>query len=116
MTMPPLRHALFVLVLAALSSVPIASSAGAAGPNADGIWRGAGWEWRGGPGWAGRWAWRRGTFGPGWGAFYPGPGYYPFGYPYGYAYPYAPRGSYGCFRPVPVPGPGKWNFVREQVC
>ena len=56
------------------------------------------------------------TVAPGWGSFYPGPGYYPFGFPYGYAYPYAPRGSYGCYRPVPVQGPGKWNFVRERVC
>jgi hypothetical protein len=116
-----LRHMLMVsIAAAALSVATLGEPARAVGPEGEGwqggVWRGAGWEWRGGPGWAGRWAWRRGTVAPGWGSFYPGPGYYPFGYPYGYAYPYAPRGSYGCYRPVPVQGPGKWNFVRERVC
>ena len=49
------------------------------------------------------------------GQLYPGQGFYPWGYPYGNAWPYAPRGSYGCYHPVQVPGLAKWNFVRESV-
>jgi hypothetical protein len=82
----------------------------------NGVWKGAGWEWQGGRGWAGNWRWRRGTYAGGWGSSYPGQGFYPWGYPYGNAWPYAPRGSYGCYHPVQVPGLAKWNFVREKVC
>jgi hypothetical protein len=80
----------------------------------NGVWTGAGWAWQGGPEWRGNWKWRRGSGGPGWGGFYPGPAAYPFGFPYGYAYPYTARGYYGCYRPIPVPGTRE--FVREQVC
>src|SRR5262249_9533593 len=100
-----------MLLLAAASLPAVAAGEGWQ----DGVWRGAGWVWRGGPGWAGRWAWKRGSDGPGWGGFYPGPGYYPFGYPYGYAYPYAPRGYYGCYRPVPLDQEGR-TFARVPVC
>jgi hypothetical protein len=112
-----LRNILIVLIaVAALFAGLPAGSAGAASEGwQGGVWRGAGWEWRGGPGWAGRWTWRRGTIGPGWGGFYPGPGYYPFGFPYGYAYPYTTRGTYGCYRPVPIDAYGR-TFVRQPVC
>jgi hypothetical protein len=103
---------LFLFVAAALVL-------GAAGPAVSqgwqgGAWTGAGWDWHGGPEWRGNWYWRRGSFGPGWGSFYPGSGFYQFGYPYGYAYPYTTRGYYGCYRPIPVPGTRE--FIRERVC
>jgi hypothetical protein len=112
------RTVLITLIAASvLSGVPAITPAAAdSGPGwQDGVWHGAGWAWRGGPGWAGRWVWRRGDSGPGWGSFYPGPGYYPFGFPYGYAYPYAARGHYGCYRPIPLDSAGR-TFVRQQVC
>ena len=105
----------FLLVVGALSIGAVAwpTAAGAQGWQG-GVWTGAGWDWHGGPEWRGNWYWRRGSSGPGWGGFYPGPGYYPFGYPYGYAYPYTARGYYGCYRPIPVPGTR--DFVRERIC
>jgi hypothetical protein len=113
-----LRKFLMTMIMAAplaASSMPVT----AASPNNDGwqngVWTGAGWAWRGGRGWAGRWVWKRGDLGPGWGGFYPGPGYYPFDFPYGYAYPYAPRGYYGCYRPVPLDSQGR-TFARLPVC
>ena len=115
----PCKVLLVSAAAAAIGATSIATATRAASPNGEGwqngVWRGAGWAWRGGPGWAGRWVWKRGADGPGWGSFYPGPGYYPFGHPYGYAYPYAPRGYYGCYRPVPLDPEGR-TFARVPVC
>jgi hypothetical protein len=105
----------FLLVAGALAIGAVARPTAAVAQGwQGGVWTGAGWDWHGGPEWRGNWYWRRGSSGPGWGGFYPGPGYYPFGYPYGYAYPYTARGYYGCYRPIPVPGTR--DFVRERVC
>ena len=114
------RHQLICLAALAAFATLTARPALAATPDSpgwqNGVWKGAGWEWHGGRGWAGNWRWRRGTYAGGWRSFYPGQGFYPWGYPYGNAWPYAPRGSYGCYHPVQVPGLAHWNFVREKVC